>query len=284
MSLTRQDELDLAGLVSEVGDPGSRARAQDLAALNPEAAEFSRQIRVVCQALTAEAESSPPPLSAEEADALAAVISARAGRTRVKRGFAFGRRWQWVGIAAAVAIAAVGWLSLTWNGQPIVAEAIAFPVFESLNEPGASKPHRFPVRTDELVETIDEYAVFNFTNGNRTAIGPGTRLTILDAGQIMALQKGTLFIHAQVALRVRISDTVIILNQDRSMVMIQAEPRGSICAVYSGSAKFIGQRHDIQISTGQVGTWDKAGGGLRIDAFPPELPDWVQSAWAKAQP
>jgi hypothetical protein len=285
MSLTQRDETDLAGLASELGDADSDARARHLMETDAEAAEFFRQITSIQRVLKAEGESCPPALSAEETDALAAVIGAKARQAGVERSRVLYHPWRWAGAAAAVVAIAVGtWFQFGGPSGPVVAQAVSFRITASLNREAARNAHGTEVRVGQAVVTApDEYSVLKLTNGSRAAVERDSRLVIGRAARTIELQRGAMFIQAAKATEVRTDDVVISLEPPRAAAVIQIVPDGVICAVHAGQARITRAGHDTQLLEGQqAGLWKDSRKGVEMAPLGSGVPEWVKDAFETA--
>ncbi len=270
MSLTEQDESDLAALAAELGTPDSDARARKLAQENPEAADFLRQLRRICGSLRTYSETSPPPLAADQAAALADEIVTRVEHARAGKRLAIRNSWRWAGLAAVIVLAATAWFSL-FDRTETVAEVIYIPVSTSLNTTSVAPPHRDRVRAGQLIDTGSGYAALNLAGGIRVAAAKGTRLAVQETGRVIDLQKGSIFFEAPSTIRIKTADAVISSEGGTLKAMVEAAQ----IKVYAGRATITRKDSEAQITTGQFCTWGPSVEGISVHAFSTEPPGWV---------
>lgn len=281
MSLTERDESDLTALASELGDPESDARARQLMQTDPAAAEFFRQITSICHALQAQGERGLPPLSTEEAEALAATIRARAEKRRSERKPMWRHPWRWGSVAAAVAIAAITWFSWTRYSQPVVAEAVLIPISASLSQGRPRTPEHVQVRAGQPVETSNGHAVLNLANGNQVVVLYDSRFVIQRTGQTIELQRGALFVQNATPVRVEAGGLAVRLEGSGAKVLVSTTDILRVY-VYAGGATLTRQGRDTRLSAGQLGSWDCSAEDVRIAPLRTEVEPWVKQALDQA--
>jgi hypothetical protein len=272
MNLTDQDELDLAGLASGIGNPEGDVRARNLLQKNPAAAAFFRQMSTISEALDSEA-NVPPPLSPVETDVLATTILARVEQAHAHRKFAVRHRWRWAGLAAAVVAGCFTWYSWDRFHSPVIAELLTVELGAHLSL-GVNPVTHTQIRAGEPVVFGDLSGVAKLASGGRIVVPPDTRFTIL-AGDEIEYQKGVLFVEGVKAIRYRTSGAIVRPEGAGTKLSIQTMSDQPMCCVHEGRVKLIRPGGETTISAGSFALWDNSGGDVQTGPIRPGTPGWV---------
>lgn len=255
MTLTDRDKADILSLLSSLGDEASNARGAHLAAANPEAAEYLRQVRAISTALQ------PPkelqlPLRPEQAAVIRNNVLNR-GRTRRLGpvgerlvGHLLKRRYSAIA-AALLLILGPGLFYYLSNSRGIIAEGILIPTAAHLRAPASSS--HFPVLPGAALETGAQLGGVLMRNGNRIAVDRDSTVHIVSKDEIR-LAAGTCFIRA--VQPIRVSAGAVRFEILQGAVAARASADGISCKVFSGAVtvRVGGKTFDIWSGTSWV--WD----------------------------
>jgi hypothetical protein len=206
------------------------------------------------------------------------VIVNRSKQQRSFRSKLLRHPWRWGSAAAAVILIATTLSMYIRRDQSPVASATYIPVGAHLTLRGTEKRFDVPIRAGELVEGGEGYTVLDFRNGNRLAMQPQTKLTVLKGGQDIDLQTGCMYIQAATGARVQAGVATISLDEPNAKTIIDLSPAGGKCLVQSGRVKLVVAGRETVLAAGQMGSWDSSGGDLHILPLDSKDTGWVREA------
>jgi hypothetical protein len=262
--LRPQDEHDLIGLASGLGDTASDARARRILDADSKAPTYLAQVREVADALKYPPAEQVEPLSDETRDRL---LSGAYGKWRNRRRKRF---LVPAAMAAALLLAAIG---LTLHQASIHTGSLKL-YYEEMGAYARSSPdlRTREIRLHEPFQTPDNAPAAVALDEVRIVIEPGSRLTIHGKSRLV-IDSGGVAVETPGQVTIECGDLAV--RAEAADVQVSGSPGRFVCGLHHGHAKLSSGRVHAELLPGRQAFYDFAAGAFGFLDRPMVRGSWL---------